>query len=343
VPPAANDLLFLDNMDDPGSGWSDLSAELAAIAYADSAVRISILQHPAFAYSERDLGAEYGVVLSFGEFNPTAQGSAGVLCIAPGEAGASGLAYGAVFTPLGGVIFISIDNGQIGILESNDSTGVTLPIGASTVYGLACGGTSTGALRLVAFGAASGPLASYQIDTGPETFRSVGMYGESLEEGFTLNVETAAAYGIPGSDVAMSAEGQALLTHVPADWQQFCIESPSTATETAAVVCFLQQNGTGVEIASYESYATNEDMDATYQRRVSDFGVESTGSCQSGPNETTWSIDEVVYGRVQCAPQQVGIRVDWSDNRLGIMSTLVDFEGDYQAAYDTWVNAGPEL
>lgn len=342
TPPAqTNDLLFLDNMDDPASGWSDLNAELATVAYADSAVRISILRHPAYAYTERDLGAEYGVVLAVGEFNPSAQGSAGLLCLATGEAGATGLAYGAVFTPVGGVIFISIDNGQIAVLENNDAVGVTLPVGASTIYGLACAGTSTGALRLVAFGAASGPLTSYQIDIGPETFRAVGAYGESLEDGFNLDFQTVAVYGIPGSDVAMSPEGQELLTHVPADWQQLCIESPTSGTEAAAVVCFLQQDGTGVEIASYESYASNEAMDAAYQERVTNYGVEPTGSCQSGPNETTWSIDGVQYGNVQCAPQQVGIRVDWTDTRVGILSTLVDFEGDYGAAYNTWLNAGP--
>lgn len=339
--PATNDLLFLDNMDDPTSGWSDLQADLATIAYADSAVRISILQHPAYAYSERDLGAEYGVVVAFGEFNGNARGSAGVLCIAPADPGATGLAYGAVFTSLGGVVFISIDNGELAVLERNDDVAVALPVGVPTIYGLACAGTSTGALRLVAFGAQTGPLASYQIDTGPETFRAVGMYGEAVDETFSLDVQTGAAYGIPGSATAMSPEGQELLTHVPEDWQQFCIESPASSNETAAVVCFLQQDGPGVELATYESYATNADMDTAYQDRVTRFGVDSTGSCQSGPNETTWSIDNVQYGHVQCAPQHIGIRVDWTDTRLGILSTLVDFEGDYQIGYDTWLNAGP--
>ena len=109
-------------------------------------------------------------------------------------------------------------------------------------------------------------------------------------------------------------------------------------------MCFLQQDGAGVEIASYEVYASNEEMDDAYAERVATFGVESTGTCQEGPNETTWSIEgEGTLGRVQCAPQLAGIRVDWTDDRLGILSSLIDFEGDYGLLYDTWLNAGPNM
>jgi hypothetical protein len=82
-------------------------------------------------------------------------------------------------------------------------------------------------------------------------------------------------------------------------------------------------------------------MDIAYQERVETFGEESEGSCQTGPNETTWSIDEVQLGRVQCAPQLVGVRYDWTDERLNILASLVDLDGDYGALYDQWLNAGP--
>lgn len=104
---------------------------------------------------------------------------------------------------------------------------------------------------------------------------------------------------------------------------------------------YLQVEGVGVELAQYQSFASNELMDAGYQEAVDTYGVEPTGSCESGPNETTWSVGDESFGRVQCAPQQVGIRVDWTDDRLSILSTLIDFDGDYQNAYQAWLEAGP--
>jgi len=82
-------------------------------------------------------------------------------------------------------------------------------------------------------------------------------------------------------------------------------------------------------------------MDAAYQEAVERYGVEPTGSCESGPNETTWSIGDESFGRVQCAPQQVGIRFDWTDDRLSILSTLIDLDGEYELTHQAWLEAGP--
>ncbi|MGI8929589.1 MAG: hypothetical protein ACR2H0_09040 [Candidatus Limnocylindrales bacterium] len=139
----------------------------------------------------------------------------------------------------------------------------------------------------------------------------------------------------------MSDEGEQLLTHVPSDWRQTCIETPSSNDAIALVSCFLQTEGTGAELAIFQQYESNDAMDAVYQETVDQFGVEPTDSCETGPNETTWSIDGEQFGRVQCAPQEVGIRFDWTDDRLQILSTLFDLEGDYGNTYGLWVDAGP--
>lgn len=336
------DVLFFDEMDDPTSGWTTGSASFAEIAYDVTSLEIAMLQSPAYAYSARSLDEEYGVVLSAAEFNPSTEGGAALLCLAPDD-GAGDVAVGALFTTDGDVLFISIAGGEVDALETN-SVGIEMPVGESTLFGIACAGTSTGALRLTAFGQDTGPLATYQSDEGPETFSRVGLYGETSTEGFVLDVETAASYGISGSAVAMSPDGEELLTHVPSDWQNQCFQPPAVNAETAAIVCFLQQEGVGVELVAYEQHATNEEMDAEYQERVETFGVESTGSCQEGPNETTWSIGQETFGRIQCSPQLVGTRTDWTDDRLGILSSLVDFDEDaYETLYNTWLDAGPNL
>ncbi len=49
----------------------------------------------------------------------------------------------------------------------------------------------------------------------------------------------------------------------------------------------------------------------------------------------------MVGGRLLCAPQGVGIRFDWTDDNLLILSTLFDLEGDYENTYQLWTEAGP--
>jgi hypothetical protein len=72
-----------------------------------------------------------------------------------------------------------------------------------------------------------------------------------------------------------------------------------------------------------------------------EFGGECAGDCEEGPNETTGSIEEEGGGRLLCAPQGVGIRFDWTDDELLILSSLFDLEGNYRNTYRLWVDAGP--
>jgi len=82
-------------------------------------------------------------------------------------------------------------------------------------------------------------------------------------------------------------------------------------------------------------------MNAAYQDLVTNFGVTSTGSCQSGANETTWAFnDDTVGGHIQCAPQKVGIRFDWTDDLTSILATLIDFDGSYPDTYAQWTDGG---
>jgi len=83
-------------------------------------------------------------------------------------------------------------------------------------------------------------------------------------------------------------------------------------------------------------------MDSAYQARVDTWAVDPTTSCQSDPNEVTYTIGGTTAGRILCAPQTVGIRFDWTHDALMILSTLTDFDGSYGDAYEDWLIAGPE-
>jgi hypothetical protein len=335
TPPAGSgDLLFVDEFDDETSGWGVGQSGDVSAQYVNGSLQLDVNAQGAAVWSTRSLSGAVAVALVAGEFRPVSEGAFGPLC-----EGDDGSLYGVVATPDGNVSFLSVINNQASVLDTHEGVVDVPPVG-SVLIGVECAGLATGALRMVAV-SSDGPVAVYQTDQGPETFTGVAVYAEPIGDSVRVDVDAASAYGILDSAEGMTAEGESLLTNVPGDLQSTCIQSPSSSNQVAVLHCYLQVEGTGAELLQYQRYGTNEEMDAAYQEFVDQYGVESTGTCQSGPNETTWSIDSAVGGRVQCAPQAVGIRFDWTDDALVILSTLIDFDGDYENTYSLWIDAGP--
>jgi len=327
--------LFEDSYDDETSGWGVGQSGAVSAQYTNGSLQLDVSAQGQAVWSTRTLSDPLAVAFAAGDFRPVSVGAAfGPLC-----EGDDGSLYGIAVTSDGSLSFISIINNQAHILDTHDGLVTVPPVGAMTI-GLECTAMSSGAIRLVAVGAA-GPQAYFQTNDGPQTFTGVAAYTEATSESARVDVDSFVAFGIPGSPDGMTSEGEDLLTHVPGDLQSTCYESPSSGSTNAVLHCVLQPNGVGAELLQYGSYDTTDDMATAYQQQVSQYGVDSTGSCQSGPNETTWSVGEDERGRIQCAPQQVGIRFDWTDNVLAILSTLVDFDGDYENTFNMWLNAGP--
>lgn len=329
------DLVLFDDFLDDSTGWATGVSGNMSVAYQDGSLHFNVGDPGQAVWSHKSLPEEYGVVLAAGAFTAETDGAIGMLCMTPLNE-----FYGALLTSTNKLVFFSIIGGETTVLERNElETGMTP--GATEGFGVECAGTETGNFRMAAVQQGSGALGTYENVEGPATFTGVALYGEALDVATSIDVSQVAAYAISGSAQGMSPEGEELLTHVPADWGQTCVETPSSDVADAVISCFLQQDGTGAELAIFQHYTSQSDMDDNYQTIVDQFGVDSEGSCQSGPNETTWSINDTTRGRVQCAPQAVGIRFDWTDDQLLILSTLFDFEGDYQNTYNLWVDAGP--
>ena len=330
------DLLFVDQMEDPASGWALGALGNSSAAYSGGNLRLAIGDSGQAIWSPRLLGAEFGVLLVAGSYMISGGAGAGAACVSPDNQ-----LYGAEITSDGSLIFFSIINGVTQALERHEDLPLELTENQLVGFGIECGATSTGALRLAALMQDAGVLGVYQNDQGPASFSAVSMYAEAIGGSATVDVDEVAAWGIPGSAAGPTPEGEELLTHVPSELQPTCFDTPSTHRPSAVVSCFLQTEGVGAELAIYQQFDTQADMDTAYQQIVDLFGVESEGTCQSGPNETTWSISGETHGRVQCAPQQIGIRFDWTDDQLLILSTLFDLDGDYGNTYSLWAEAGP--
>ncbi len=354
-----SDLLFDDLMNDPQSGWDQLTLDFASIGVSAGALRIQIDQAGAWAYTIRELAAPQAVLRPVAIFTPNDDSAFGLLC-----GNTDGILFGSVINTAGVLTFFKVtptaDQGPL-ITKLGDefdlSLDVDVPLNASSTFGIQCTGSDNGLVRIEALLKGAGPVAIYQSDVAdpdvPASFSVMGIYGEARNDNLEIDVDEAAAFGLDALTTP-SADAQALLTHVPAAWQSTCAQNPVPPlfgeSANVALICVLQTSGPGAELAEYVTFANVDDMQAAYQSRIDEFGVESTGLCGSGnPNETNWTINEngtdVEHGRVQCAPQSVGIRYDWTDDRLNILASLVDFDaaGDYAAAFDDWAHGGPNL
>jgi hypothetical protein len=136
-----------------------------------------------------------------------------------------------------------------------------------------------------------------------------------------------------------------LLSHVPADYRDGCDETPVSGAEPGALVAVACPAGNpGAEIIEYVQFDSKASMDAAYQQRASAASaVPTDGDCSEGPDEDGYTIGGQPAGRAFCAAQPFGIRLDWTDDRLNILTSATDFDSSYADLHGTWLKAGPEL
>ena len=88
-------------------------------------------------------------------------------------------------------------------------------------------------------------------------------------------------------------------------------------------------------------------MTAAYQSRIDAFGtgdgVATSCSIGSGEHAYNFGAGTPDVGRLLCVNQFSGIRFDWTDTRLNILSTLVDFDASFGSTFADWADGGPNL
>jgi hypothetical protein len=332
-------------MSNPASGWGTGSTGGGDVAYASGGLQLAA-DNGAFLWSNRPTGRSSNVMVVAGQATPSSGGLFGLLC----DAGEEHL-VGAVLETTGEWYFVGIDNTSstpvVTTLAHSDAAAVDFPVNELATMALVCAGTSTGKLRMELWMAAEGTVATYESGDGPASFDGAAVYAEGTSDGYSALVSQVNVLAVGDGTGTMSASAQALLSHVPSDWQQDCFEEPVPAeygtSEQTALSCFLGQQRAGAEIAEYASYSSSADMLETYTDRMSLFPPDDADSCQDGSREAGYTIgsDPAEAGRLLCTPQWAGIRFEWTDNKQLILSTLIDFDGDYGATYSDWQNAGP--
>lgn len=161
-----------------------------------------------------------------------------------------------------------------------------------------------------------------------------------------LTLATAIALGaqlLPQSMAlaAGPAEDQKLLGRIPADIAATCkttaIDPGVYPGENARQTC----QPTVMALAVYQQYNTVADMDAVFEKDLG-FATDATGDdCQSGPSQTGYTIGSKPAGRVLCYELFGKAAIEWTDERLAVLTTAIGKTLDYGASYEWWLNAGP--
>ncbi len=340
-----NDQLFDDAMD-VNNGWATGSSAGGTVTFQTGGLQLAPV-NPGWLWSSRPTGTQSGTLAVAGEFTPQSDGLFGLLCDSGDQTQVGGL----VSTQDGEWVFVSVDSSGLTVLDRSDPGALDIPLGQPTDLAVECGAMTTGQLRLEMWVAGAGLVAAYQQADGPSNFDHVAAYAESNSDGYTVSLTHATAYGVANLNGEPSSGAQDLmLSHVPQAWSSSCFEGPVPGPfgglAQFRVACFLgvgEPGHVGADVAEYVQYGSTDDMNAAYQSRVAAFPPGAADSCQTGSRETTYHYTggTAEAGRLLCADQAVGIRFDWTEESLNILSTLIDFDGSYGDTFTDWTNAGP--
>jgi len=337
------DLLFQDDMSDPASGWGVGDTGGGSTAYVDGALQLDTNSDGAWMWSHRATGRVNGTLRVAGAFVVALDGTFGLMCSSGDED-----LIGAVVDTAGGWSFVTSGAEGATELVGNPDAGLDIPMSEQIPVVLECAGLASGRLRMQLW-LANGLVGIHESEDGPENFDGAAVYVQSDSDDFSVRAEQVFAFGVTGADGQPNADGLDLLSHVPAAWRDLCYQSPvpppGGGLASANLACFLGRLGDeGAEVVEYAAYPSKQDMDAAYQGRVDNFGTgDGAASCAQGSGERAYTIDDVASGRVLCVPQVVGIRFDWTDDRLNILSSLVDLDGSHSLTFQDWAAGGPNV
>ena len=316
--------------------WGVGSNVAGTISYSEGTLDFEIPQSEAWMWSRRTLDESWPLIAVEGVAVPQTDGLFGAMCGTTDDA-----FIGGVVSTNGSWVIFRLESNTVTVLSSDPNAGLSVPVGLSTNFAIGCRGTDIGPFE-IQLALAGSTVATYQGE-GFANFDRVGLYAEASSPSYMASFDNVVVYGgRPPAGGQMSPAGQALLEHVPEAWRATCQETPPSAFESGAqvgIVCELDEPG--ANIVEYIQFDSTPNMNTAYQQRVDNYAVDSTGTCESGPNEAGYTIGGIPVGRLLCAPQLSGIRFDWTDERLNILTTLTDFETSYPDTYTDWLEAGP--
>jgi hypothetical protein len=323
--------LFADDVLDANSGWQQLSVKQAYFAFTTHGLASVYDKKGDWAYAVHELERPQADVMVTGDFRSSGLGYFGWLC---GDS-TSGRYYGAVPETDGSLVFI--DGGRDGVNPLERYEDLSAPIADDELTTLSLECVTDGATVWLAAYIDGALVGLHDEDvTDVHRFDVVGAYGESLEAGFAMSVERAAAFGSGGLTGAIPFTAAKLLHELPDAYLADCDVPPQTSgVHDMTVRCYLQDEGAGAEMADFAQLDESALADAFTTLMAAGTGL---ASCSVRPSPSTWST-VAAHGRVGCTRLAAGIELVWTNEIDGTLGVVHDLEGDYAATATQWQTA----
>jgi len=314
-----------------------------SVAYGDGTLEVETSSDGAWEWTSNATGSTDNAVHVEAVWTPNGSGWQGLLCIESADS-----VWGAMENENGKFAFIKVDDQGATVLQQGqmDELRPSEMFGTQQ-FALDCAGTKTGSfkMQLNPAGTNSGVQYFAPVDEGPRQFERVGIYAESTGDNHSVSVDQLLAFGGTG-DTSPTPEEVALMTHIPAEWQDKCFDAFASVFATGWTADILCQtsliDGAKTDYAEYTSFDTQANMDGYFSYLVGKWPITETGvNCDTGPHQGNWTIGGAPAGQYLCAPYVTGAQFDWTFDDQLIFSQLIDLEGSYSDLYADWLIAGP--
>jgi hypothetical protein len=143
-----------------------------------------------------------------------------------------------------------------------------------------------------------------------------------------------------------AASLDAVLAHVPESVRGSCQESSPDHPESGLLVEVTCEPAAANMTVKYDLYDSKRAMDDAYDTLHA--GADALGadyskhSCRKGSYDGTYTIDKKPAGRLTCYDELGSSLVIWTHTPTSILSIINNQDGDVTAAYQLWLDAGPE-
>lgn len=155
----------------------------------------------------------------------------------------------------------------------------------------------------------------------------------------------SAAGSLEPTSGPVTADGQELLTHIPAELRDSCTPDELLQDVIVSMKCLP---GTGADVVWYDLYPDEATMFSTYDAHRTNRELNDQGDCTTGPAESGYSITvdgqklSGEHWRYMCYLADDAAWIEWTDPNLLILSYAYRVDQDWSALNTFWSDtAGP--
>lgn len=118
-----------------------------------------------------------------------------------------------------------------------------------------------------------------------------------------------------------------------------CTEATPWPGAIASVSCTPSE---GADSLYFDAFPDIASMNEYLDSQIEAHDLTTGGTCEEGPNEGTWSLNEVQRGRLICF-DNLGVWYQYSYDDHNVLITAIRSDGDYAAMWEWWTTADDSI